>query len=215
MDPHPCLIELAEAGSASLRAGLVNVPSHERDFLEAWCRDTLTNYASSANTPALSRTPSSLIGMVSSVSPRNFGSAYASTTLLGFPPSDTLVMSPGPNGGHKELMRSIPLDAVLYELEQLLEECKTSTRPLSELLDRPSTPLSFHTTTSSSGTISSIAAPSHSISSSYFQLYSGASLSPMQQLIAQGPIVIKGKRSGGMRSVGRVRAGSFTVRGVV
>ncbi|KAG8702741.1 hypothetical protein FRC09_004570 [Ceratobasidium sp. 395] len=153
--------------------------------------------------------------MVSPVSPRNFGSMYASTTLLGIPPLDTLVMSPGPTEGHKELTRSISLDAVLYELEQLLEECKTSTRPLSELLDCPSIPLSFHTTTSSSGTISSIAAPSHSISS-YFQLYLGANLSPMQQLfIAQGLMILKVKRSGAMRSMGRVRAGSFTVRGVV
>ncbi|KAG9103456.1 hypothetical protein FRC06_010653 [Ceratobasidium sp. 370] len=136
MDPHPCLIELAQAGSASLRAGLVNIPSHERDFLEAWCRDTLSNYASSTNTPALSRTPSSLLGMISPSSAGNFGSAAASTTGLASPPADDLVMSPGPNGGCKELLRSIPLDAVLYELELLLDECKSGTRPLSVLLDR-------------------------------------------------------------------------------
>ncbi|KAG9083972.1 hypothetical protein FRC07_013774, partial [Ceratobasidium sp. 392] len=103
MDPHPCLVELAEAGSASLRAGLINVPSHERDFLEAWwhvpsslppppplkpthlhySRDTLSNYASSANTPALSRTPSSLLGMISTAS--------ASAAGVGSPPLDVLV----------------------------------------------------------------------------------------------------------------------------
>ncbi|KAG9105643.1 hypothetical protein FRC07_009138 [Ceratobasidium sp. 392] len=117
-------------------------------------------------------------------------------------------MSPGPNGGHKELMRSIPLDAVLYELELLIDECKSSSRPLSDLLDRPSTPLSFHTITSSSGTISSIATPT---SSSFFQPYSGEGLSPMQQLIAQGPI----RKAGSVKSVGRARAGSFAVRGVI
>ncbi|KAG8680879.1 hypothetical protein FRC08_015984, partial [Ceratobasidium sp. 394] len=105
MDPHPCLIELAQAGSASLRAGLVNIPNHERDFLEAWCRDTLSNYASSTNTPALSRTPSSLLGMISPSSVGKFGSVSASTTGLASPPPDNLVMSPGPNGACKELFR--------------------------------------------------------------------------------------------------------------
>ncbi|KAG8693542.1 hypothetical protein FRC08_009047, partial [Ceratobasidium sp. 394] len=109
---------------------------------------------------------------------------------------------------------SIPLDAVLYELEVLIEECKSGARPLSELLDRPSTPHSFRTITSSSGTISSIATPPHSISSSFFQPHSSTGLSPMQQMIAQGPRV-QAKSLGGMRGVGRARAGSFAVRGVV
>ncbi|QRV94691.1 hypothetical protein RhiJN_22709 [Ceratobasidium sp. AG-Ba] len=210
MDPHPYLVELAQAGSSSLRAGLVNVPPHERDFLEAWCRETLTNYSrnttpalSRTTTPPLSRTPSSLVGMISPHTDVGSTSGFAS------PLNDSLVMSPGPNGGCKDMLMSIPLEAVLYELELIIEECKTGGRSISEILDRPSTPLSFRTITSSSGTISSTSTPR----SAFFQPYtSNMGLSPMQQLIAQGPRHTAGVQ---VKSIGRARAGSFAVRGVV
>ncbi|KAF8598372.1 hypothetical protein BDV93DRAFT_339350 [Ceratobasidium sp. AG-I] len=250
MDPHPCLVELAQAGSESLRAGLVDVPSHERDFLEAWwqvphcsiapprnlihpasSRDTLSNYASSTNTPALSRTPSSLVGMVSNSSSRHFGSASASFAGLSEPPSDTLVMSPGPNGGCKDLLRSIPLDSVLYELELILSELKSTSRAfsnsydtryasfafhfprilMSDILGSPGSPRSFTSATSSSGTISSLATPH---STTFFHAPPGATaygLSPMQQLVAEGAR----SKGVGLRSAGRARAGSFAVRGIV
>ncbi|CAE6468828.1 unnamed protein product [Rhizoctonia solani] len=212
MDPHPYLVELAQAGSESLRAGILNVPLHERDFLEAWCRDTLSNYAS---TPALSRTPSSLMGMISpsSIGVGNIASAATSSLDLSSPPLDSLVLSPGPNGGCKDMFKSVPLDAVLYELELLLDEYKSGSRPLDT---RPSTPLSFTSQTSSSGTISSFAFPPPNFSfaqhpSVAFTRRASAGLSPMQQLIAEGP---RGKGLG-IRSAGRARAGSFAVRGVV
>ncbi|KAH7338721.1 hypothetical protein B0J17DRAFT_717167 [Rhizoctonia solani] len=212
MDPHPYLVELAQAGSESLRAGLMNVPAHERDFLEAWCRDTLSNYAS---TPALSRTPSSLMGMIapSSVGVGNIASASTSSSDLSSPPLDSLVLSPGPNGGCKDMFKSIPLDAVLYELEHLLEEYKPGNRPFDT---RPSTPLSFTSQTSSSGTISSFSAPRPGYAFAQhptvaFSRRASAGLSPMQQLIAEGPRT----KGVGFKGVGRARAGSFAVRGVV
>ncbi|CAE6469169.1 unnamed protein product [Rhizoctonia solani] len=211
MDPHPYLVELAQAGSESLRAGILNVPAHERDFLEAWCRNTLSNYAS---TPALSRTPSSLMGMISPSSVGNIASASTSSSdLTSPPPLDSLVLSPGPNGGCKDMFKSIPLDAVLYELEMLLEEYKSGNRPFDT---RPSTPLSFTSETSSSGTISSFSAPRQNYSfalhpSVAFTRRASAGLSPMQQLIAEGPRA----KGVGIRSAGRARAGSFAVRGVI
>ncbi|CAE6461821.1 unnamed protein product [Rhizoctonia solani] len=212
MDPHPYLVELAQAGSESLRAGLMNVPAHERDFLEAWCRDTLSNYAS---TPALSRTPSSLMGMIapSSVGVGNIASASTSSSDLSSPPLDSLVLSPGPNGGCKDMFKSIPLDAVLYELEHLLEEYKDGNRPLDT---RPSTPLSFTSQTSSSGTISSFSPPRAGYTFAQhptvaFSRRASAGLSPMQQLIAEGPRT----KGVGFKGAGRARAGSFAVRGVV
>ncbi|CAE6505573.1 unnamed protein product [Rhizoctonia solani] len=212
MDPHPYLIELAQAGSESLRAGILNVPSHERDFLEAWCRDTLSNYVS---TPVLSRTQSSLMGMISpsSIGVGNIPSAATSSSDLSSPPPlDSLVLSPGPNGGCKDIFKSIPLDAVLHELELLLDEYKSSARPTDT---RPTTPLSFISQTSSSGTISSFnPRPNYAFAqhpSVAFTRRASAGLSPMQQLISEGP------RSKGMgiKSAGRARAGSFAVRGVV
>ncbi|KAJ1302542.1 hypothetical protein OPQ81_002859 [Rhizoctonia solani] len=209
MDPHPYLVELAQAGSESLRAGILNVPPHERDFLEAWCRDTLSNYAS---TPALSRTPSSLMGMISPSSVGNIASASTSSSDLSSPPLDSLVLSPGPNGGCKDMFKSIPLDAVLYELELLLEDYKSGNRPFDT---RPNTPLSFASQTSSSGTISSYAPrPNYAFAQHptvAFEKRASAGLSPMQQLIAEGPRV----KGVGIRGAGRVRAGSFAVRGVV
>ncbi|CUA76418.1 hypothetical protein RSOLAG22IIIB_12271 [Rhizoctonia solani] len=210
MDPHPYLVELAQAGSESLRAGILNVPAHERDFLEAWCRDTLSNYAS---TPALSRTPSSLMGMISPSSIGNIASASTSSSDLSSPRLDSLVLSPGPNGGCKDMFKSIPLDAVLYELEMLLEEYKSGHRPLDT---RPATPLSFNSQTSSSGTISSFPTPRPNYAFAQhptlaFSRRASAGLSPMQQLIAKGPRV----KGVGIRSAGRARAGSFAVRGVV
>ncbi|CAE6387363.1 unnamed protein product [Rhizoctonia solani] len=211
MDPHPYLVELAQAGSESLRAGILNVPAHERDFLEAWCRDTLSNYAS---TPALSRTPSSLMGMIAPSSLGHIASASTSSSDLASPPPlDSLVLSPGPNGGCKDMFKSIPLDAVLYELEMLLEEVKFGNRPMDT---RPTTPLSFNSEISSSGTISSFSAPRANYAfaqhpSLAFSRRASAGLSPMQQLIAEGPRA----KGVGIRSAGRARAGSFAVRGVV